>query len=107
MLAKKRRKSILANLLMDNKDLTQKEYDKLPEKEKKKYEWQLYDEKFEHGGYEDICLFLRVKQAGKRMLMTPKMIYFHEEGATRFSEQENGTQSDAEPKNREYFKKNN
>ena len=64
----------------------------------------LYDEGFEHGGYEDIDLFLRWKKAGKRLLMTPKVPYWHEEGATRFSEQERGTQNNVEPKNRQYFK---
>ena len=63
----------------------------------------LYDEGFIHGGYEDIDLFLRWKQAGKRLLMTPKVAYWHQEGATRFSEQEKGIQNAAEPLNRRYF----
>lgn len=64
----------------------------------------LLDEGFQHGGYEDIDFFLRAKQADKRLIMTPKVIYWHEEGATRFSEQEKGQQNDVEPLNRNYFK---
>jgi len=65
----------------------------------------LYDENFVHGGYEDIDLFFRWKKAGKRLIMTPKVPYWHKEGATRFSEQERGIQNNVEPLNREYFKK--
>lgn len=65
----------------------------------------LYDEGFLHGGYEDVDLFLRWKNAGKRLLMTPKVPYWHKEGATRFGEQEKGRQSDVEPLNRAYFEK--
>ena len=63
----------------------------------------LFDEGFIHGGYEDIDLFLRFKEAKKRLIMTPKVIYWHEEGATRFSEQEKGRQAGAEVGNRQYF----
>lgn len=63
----------------------------------------LYDEGFIHGGYEDIDLFLRWKNAGEKLVITPRVAYWHEEGATRFSEQEKGTQSIAEDKNRKYF----
>lgn len=63
----------------------------------------LFDENFLHGGYEDIDLFLRYKKAGKRLIMTPKVAYWHEEGATRFSEQEKGRQAGAELGNRQYF----
>ena len=41
---------------------------------------------------------------GERLIMTPKVGYWHEEGATRFSEQEKGQQANVEPKNRAYFK---
>lgn len=64
----------------------------------------LYDENFEHGGYEDIDLFMRIQEAGDKLVMTPKVSYWHEEGATRFSEQERGTQDIAEVKNRQYFR---
>jgi len=67
----------------------------------------LYDEGFEHGGYEDIDLFLRWTNAGEKLVITPRVAYWHEEGATRFSEKEKGTQNVAEPKNREYFKQKN
>jgi O-antigen biosynthesis protein len=63
----------------------------------------LYDENFLHGGYEDIDMFLRAIKAGKRLVITPKMQYWHKEGATRFSEQEMGTQNIAEKHNLEYF----
>jgi GT2 family glycosyltransferase len=63
----------------------------------------LFDENFLHGGYEDIDLFLRLKRHGKRLIMTPKVAYWHEEGATRFSEQERGRQAGAEVGNRQYF----
>jgi len=63
----------------------------------------LFDENFQHGGYEDIDLFLRYKKAVKRLIMTPKVAYWHEEGATRFSEQEAGRQAGAEVGNLAYF----
>lgn len=63
----------------------------------------LFDEGFKHGGYEDIDLFLRLKRHGKRLIMTPKVIYWHEEGATRFSEQEKGRQAGAEVGNHQHF----
>lgn len=66
----------------------------------------LYDEKFMNG-YEDIDLFYRWKQAKKRLLMTPKVHYWHKEGATRFSDMEKGKQSEDEIKNREYFREKN
>lgn len=66
----------------------------------------LYDENFVHGGYEDIDLFYRVKLAGGKLIMTPKVAYWHKEGATRFSDAkgEKGRQAKAEPKNVAYFK---
>lgn len=63
----------------------------------------LFDEGFKHGGYEDVDLFLRFKSHGKRLVMTPKVAYWHEEGATRFSEQEKGRQAGAEVGNLSYF----
>lgn len=64
----------------------------------------LLDENYLHGGYEDIDLFYRAHQAGKKLLMTPKVAYWHEEGATRFSKQEKERQDKVEPENRAYFK---
>jgi GT2 family glycosyltransferase len=64
---------------------------------------QTFDEHFLHGGYEDIDLFLRFKEVGKRLIMTPKVAYWHEEGATRFSEEEKGRQAGAEVGNLAYF----
>jgi len=65
----------------------------------------LLDEGFIHGGYEDIDFFLRCQEGGKNMIITPKVAYWHEEGATRFSEQEKGKQQDVEPQNLQYFLK--
>jgi len=67
----------------------------------------LYDEGFIHGGYEDIDLFYRWSQAGEKLVITPKVAYWHEEGATRFSEKERETQDIAEVDNRQYFKDKN
>ena len=92
-----------------NREVISKDkYSSLSEKEKKDYKIQVFDECFAHGGYEDIDFFLRFKKANKCLLITPKVQYWHEEGATRFSEQELGTQNIAEKHNLEYFlKKNN
>jgi GT2 family glycosyltransferase len=64
-----------------------------------------FDENYEHGGYEDIDFFYRAKLAGLRLLMTPKVAYWHKEGATRFSEirEEKERQTKAEIHNLEYF----
>ena len=68
----------------------------------------LYDSSFCHGGYEDIDLFLRWKNAGEQLVITPRVAYWHEEGATRFSDTENQAQVKIEPVNRAYYcKKNN
>ena len=64
-----------------------------------------YDPLYEHGGVEDIDLFYRAKLAGKRLIMTPRVWYWHQEGATRYSDEEKGKQSVAFQKNVEYFKK--
>lgn len=63
----------------------------------------LLDESFEHGGYEDIDLFYRARLEGYKQLITPKVQYWHKEGATRFSEEEIGKQTVAEGKNLAYF----
>ena len=84
--------------------INKKEFAELPENEKKLYKKEYLSEGFKHGGYEDVCFFYRAHQAGKKLLMTPKVAYWHEEGATRFSEQEKGIQNNAEPHNRAYFK---
>ena len=70
----------------------------------------LFDENFIHGGYEDIDLFVRIKENGGRLLMTPKVQYWHKEGATRFSEEacgagnsEKSRQATAETHNLAYF----
>jgi len=65
----------------------------------------LYDENYEHGGIEDIDLFYIAKQKGKRLIMTPKIQYWHQEGATRYSETQKGKQSEAILRNEAYFEK--
>lgn len=64
----------------------------------------ILDEGFEHGGMEDIDYFYRAKQAGKKLIMTPKVWYWHKEGATRYSNGEREVQKIAFLKNIEYFK---
>ena len=68
----------------------------------------LYDEGFKHGGYEDIDIFKRWVDNGEQLVITPKVAYWHEEGATRFSDIEEQRQTKIEPVNRAYYcKKNN
>lgn len=64
----------------------------------------LLDEGFKHGGMEDIDFFYRAKQAGLKLFMTPKVWYWHQEGATRYSPEERGKQRIAFQENIEYFK---
>jgi GT2 family glycosyltransferase len=64
----------------------------------------LYDEAYEHGGVEDIDLFYVAKKQGKRLIMTPKIWYWHKEGATRYSDTQRDTQRDAIKRNEQYFK---
>jgi len=63
----------------------------------------VYDEGYRHGGVEDIDLFWRAKKVGKRLIMTPRIQYFHVEGATRYSETQKDIQSKAITKNEAYF----
>ena len=88
---------------IDREIITKEQYNNLSEEDKKKYSPQVYDENYQHGGFEDCQLFLDILKAGKRLVITPKMQYWHKEGATRFSEQEIGTQNIAEKHNLEYF----
>ncbi len=67
----------------------------------------LYDESYKHGGYEDIDLFKRWVKGNEKLVITPQVHYWHEEGATRFSKEEKGKQSKAEIENRKYFNKKN
>lgn len=64
----------------------------------------LYDEGYKHGGVEDIDLFYRMKRAGKRLIMTGKVTYWHKEGATRFSPTQKGINNAVEPENFKHFK---
>ncbi len=65
----------------------------------------IYDENYEHGGVEDIDLFYVAKQKGKRLIMTPRIWYWHKEGATRYSETQKDTQREAIKRNEKYFEK--
>lgn len=65
----------------------------------------MYDENYRHGGVEDVDLFYRAKQAGKRLVMTPSVSYWHKEGATRYSVGEKERQSKAISENELYFEK--
>lgn len=93
---------------IDREIILQEKYNSLSEKEKNSFYLQIFDENFQHGGYEDCQIFLDFLKLDKRLIITPRVQYWHEEGATRFSEQEIGTQNIAEKHNLEYFlKKNN
>ena len=65
----------------------------------------IYDENYKHGGVEDIDLFYRMKRAGKRLIITGKLTYWHKEGATRFSPTMKGINNAAEVENLKYFNK--
>lgn len=46
----------------------------------------IFDEQFIRGGYEDVDLFLRMRDTfGMRIIMSDKRMYFHREGATRWN----------------------
>jgi len=62
-----------------------------------------FDENYKHGGYEDIDFFYQARLAGFKLLITPKVAYWHKEGATRFNSQEKGRATIAEKHNFEYF----
>lgn len=64
-----------------------------------------YDENYRHGGVEDIDLFWRAKQLGKRLIMTPEVKYWHKEGATRYSATQKDIQSKAIKENEAYFER--
>jgi GT2 family glycosyltransferase len=64
----------------------------------------IYDENYRHGGVEDIDLFYTAKQKGKRLIMTPRLQYWHKEGATRYSDTQKGIQNEAILINEQYFK---
>lgn len=64
----------------------------------------IYDENYAHGGIEDIDLFHIAKQKNKRLIMSPKIQYWHQEGATRYSKTQKEKQTDAIQKNELYFK---
>lgn len=83
--------------------LSRKEFLNLTENQKQNYKIQIYDEHYKHGGVEDIDLFYRAKLLGKKLIMTPNVHYWHKEGATRYSETQQVTQSKAIKENEEYF----
>ncbi len=65
----------------------------------------VYDEAYEHGGIEDIDLFYRAKLKGYRLIMTPFVSYWHQEGATRYHPSQIGKQRECITKNEMYFKR--
>jgi len=65
----------------------------------------IYDENYRHGGIEDIDLFYVGKTKGKRIIMSPRLQYWHQEGATRCSDTQKGIQSEAIKENEAYFLK--
>ena len=74
---------------MKNK-ITQEEYLKLSDEDKEKYEVQIYDEQFIRGGYEDVDLFLRMRDTfGMRIIMSQRAWYWHAEGQTRWNCEKN------------------
>lgn len=51
----------------------------------------LYDEQFIRGGYEDVDLFLRMRDTfGMKIIMSTRAWYWHKEGATRWNCETNG-----------------
>lgn len=63
----------------------------------------IYDENYIHGSIEDIDLFWRAKQANKRLIMSAGVIYWHKEGATRYSPTLKEHNKEMEIKNIKYF----
>lgn len=46
----------------------------------------IFDEQFIRGGYEDVDLFLRMRDTfGMKIIMSERRMYFHREGATRWN----------------------
>lgn len=72
-------------------DIRKPEYDNLENSEKKKYKMMIFDEDFIRGGYEDVSLFLRMRDTfGMKIIMSEERIYWHKEGATRWNCENNG-----------------
>lgn len=61
------------------------------------------DENFIHGGYEDVDYFYRIQQAGYSLLMVGEVIYWHKEGATRWTESQYSKFKGIEAQNLDYF----
>jgi GT2 family glycosyltransferase len=47
----------------------------------------LFDEQFKIGGEEDVDLFIRIREAGYKMVMSGYSCFWHKEGATRWNEE--------------------
>lgn len=62
-----------------------------------------FDEKFLHGGYEDIDYFYRIRQADYKLVIIPEVHYWHKEGATRWAESQILKFKGIEKHNLEYF----
>ena len=67
----------------------------------------IFDEQFERGGYEDVDLFLRVRDTlGKKIIMSGQSAFWHKEGATRWGIDLNGFNKESkgyEDRNRQKF----
>ncbi|MFA6712136.1 MAG: glycosyltransferase [Candidatus Caldatribacteriota bacterium] len=51
----------------------------------------IFDEQFIRGGYEDVDIFLRMRDTfGMKIIMSEERIYWHKEGATRWNCENNG-----------------
>jgi len=71
------------------------QYDKLSDKEKDNYRIEIYSEQFIRGGYEDVDLFLRMRDTfGMSIIMSARKWYWHKEGATRWNCENNGIIND-------------
>ena len=66
-------------------ELTYEQFNLLPDDEKKKYKPNVYDEQFIGGGFEDVDLFLRLRDTyGMKIIMSGRSMFWHKEGATRW-----------------------
>lgn len=68
----------------------------------------IFDEQFERGGYEDVDIFLRMRDTfGMKIIMTEWACYWHKEGATRWGIEDGGFNKESqgyEDRNRIKFK---
>jgi hypothetical protein len=87
------------NINNGKKRLTPKEYNQLPEEEKKKYKEMIFDEEFNPGMGDDICLSYRVWLSGKELYVVNFWVDHHRQGE-HFQDQE-----ELNKKHAEYFRR--